>query len=425
MSNTNHVVSCLLAIACCSVFFVHPVHAFTANSLDIVVEKNGDATATFRFTLEGIVENAIPQSVLEDQLKKGLSTGPEPPDLISMDRSNAVLLLRKFADTSDVETGTEYRTESMDFKKAEVALQNSGLGGAVTADFTPDSVTVTFPDSYKKSFSNVDSLPAITHTVIDPTRTPRATAAPGGAITDGNPATGLAASGSMSVNSSPEGVKVYVDSQYIGDASSVFFGIAPGVHAVEFRKEDYDPVSRNVTVLAGKTTHVMVVLMYNPPATSDVSPSFPWPALLVVIIGLAVIAAGGYFWWSEREKKERGDQGDAGQKTIPGSAPAEKKAPGGNAEVKSSIVIRDITGTPAVHEKQKPATAPPTPARTSPPQHPVVRTTQIADVPGMPPLPKDDGGKKIARNPGVVKVSVLKDIPDEKPAEDKGGEQDG
>src|SRR5512136_1043607 len=148
MSYTYNVILCCLVLACCNLFMVIPVHAFTANSLDITVDKNGDAIATFRFTLEGFIENSIPQSTLEEELKKGLTTSTEPPELKSMDRSSAVLLMKKFADTLDVATGTEYRTATMDFKKAEVALQNSALGGVVTADFSPEKIVLTFPDSY-------------------------------------------------------------------------------------------------------------------------------------------------------------------------------------------------------------------------------------------------------------------------------------
>ena len=102
---------------------ISPVHAFTANSLDITISKDGDATASFRFTLEGILENAIPQSMLEEELKKGLTTSSDPPVLLSMDKSGATQFLKKFADTADVPQGTEYRTASMNFQKAEIALK--------------------------------------------------------------------------------------------------------------------------------------------------------------------------------------------------------------------------------------------------------------------------------------------------------------
>lgn len=119
-TNNQRIILVSFSIA---VLMMIPAAAFTANSLDISVGENGDAIAVFSFTLEGFVENAIPQSMLEEQLLKGLSTSSDPPELISMDRSSATIRMKKFADTSDVPTGTEYRTASMNFKKAEIALQ--------------------------------------------------------------------------------------------------------------------------------------------------------------------------------------------------------------------------------------------------------------------------------------------------------------
>ena len=36
----------------------------------------------------------------------------------------------------------------MNFKKAEIALQNSALSSVVTADFSPAKVKITFPDNF-------------------------------------------------------------------------------------------------------------------------------------------------------------------------------------------------------------------------------------------------------------------------------------
>ena len=415
MSYTNHIILCGLMLACCSFFIVSPVHAFTANSLDITVDKNGDAIATFRFTLEGFIENAIPQSVLEDELKKGLTTSSEPPELKSMDKSSAVLLMKKFADTSDVPTGTEYRTATMDFKKAEIALQNSGLSGAVSADFSPDKITLTFPDSYKREFFNVDVLPAVFHTVIDPSKTPQTTAIPGAteisgaAITPEVPVT----TGSMNVTSSPPDVKVYLDSNYVGEAPSVFPDIASGIHTVDFRKDSFESVSKNVTIIAGKTTNVMVVLKYIPPEITETTSSFPWLPLLVVITGLIVIAIGGYYYWSEKRKRvwgeeeeskteKTGDRESAGKKIIIKDTVADDiliKENGTKNTVVKDIVVKDTILKDTVIKNAVPKN---TVIKTTELKNPVVKSTAL----------KDTAGKKAVRKDTVVKLSILKDIPD-------------
>jgi hypothetical protein len=327
-----------LLLACCIFFIVLPAHAFTANTLDITVEKDGDAVATFRFALEGFIENSIPQSILEEELKKGLTTSSDPPELISMDKSSAVLLLKKFADTSDVPTGTEYRTAMMDFKKAEIALQNSALSSAVSADFSPEKIVITFPDSYQREFSNVDVLPAVSHTVIDPFKTP----AP--ALTAAVPSVTAVPSltGSMNVTSSPPDMKVYLDSGYIGEAPAFFPEIPAGTHNLGFSKDGYEPASKNVTINPGKTTQVMVVLKYIPPVPADDTSSFSGLFLIFLILALIAIAGGAYYFWSEKRKKAWSDEED-----YEGDAAGEEEPTGtGTASAPSvfkDTVIREMT----------------------------------------------------------------------------------
>jgi hypothetical protein len=389
MTYTNTVILCGLMLVCCSIFLIHPAHAFTANSLDITIDEKGDAIATFRFTLDGIIENAIPQSVLEEELKKGLTTSSEPPELKSMDKSSAVLLMKGFADTSDVPTGKEYRSATMDFKKAEIALENSAISSAVSADFSPEKITLTFPDSYKREFSNVDILPAVFHTVEDPVKIAalaQAQASNGSAA----PAVtaGPSAKGSVNVTSSPQNVKVFLDAGYIGESPSVFPGIAPGTHAMEFRKDGFSTIRKNVTVNAGRTTNVMVVLTYIPATATEGTSSFPWVPLLVVIIGLAVIAIGGYYYWTEKKKKEWGDGEEPEPEKIRNPDPA------GKNPVIQDIVIKDTT-----------------------PQKTVVKTSLLKDLPAETtadknPVLNTTAGKNSTPGNTVVKVTILKDIPD-------------
>ncbi len=108
----------LCGILCIAFLLVAPVHAFTADSLVITVAKNGDATAAFTYSLDGVIENAIPESILQEQLVKGLATSSDPPEILSFSKSEADLYLKNFAMVTDVPTGTEYQTASMDFKKS-------------------------------------------------------------------------------------------------------------------------------------------------------------------------------------------------------------------------------------------------------------------------------------------------------------------
>ena len=254
-----------------AVFFC-PASAFTANTLDITVDETGDAIAIFRFTLEGFLENAIPQSILEEELLKGLGTSSEPPELITMDRSSATIRMKKFASLFDVPTGTEYRTVSMDFKKAEVALQQSAVNSIVSADFSPATITVTFPDAYNRRFTDSDVLPALSHIIIDPVKAASAAQNP-------------SASGAIKVVSTPEGARVEIDGIYVGTAPATFTEIPEGPHTLRFSMDNYESVEKTVTVKEGQTIQISVFLAYAQP-TPTYAPGF---AGVVALFGIALL----------------------------------------------------------------------------------------------------------------------------------------
>ncbi len=185
-----------------------------------------------------------------------------------MNRSSATLLMKNFASTQDVPQGTEYQTGSMDFKKAEIALKNSAVSSVITADFSPAEVTVTFPDGYARSFSNVDSLPSLTHTVIDPAK-----------------AAAAVTTGAINVSASPTEAEVYIDGTYAGNAPSLFSDIAAGTHTLGFQKDGYEPVTKIVNVTAGSTLEVSVFLASATPTTA--AGYHPLPGFGGLIAGIA------------------------------------------------------------------------------------------------------------------------------------------
>jgi hypothetical protein len=271
-----------LFLGCCiAMLVIVPSQAFTANSLDITLDASGDAVAKFQFTLEDLLENAIPQSMLEEELLKGLTISSEPPKLLSMDRSSATILMKKFADKKDVPQGTEYQTAPMNFQKAEIALKSSALSSVITADFSPSKIIVTFPDAYTRKFSNAAVLPSITHTIIDPAKAANAPVQP--------------SKGTIDISSSPELVHISLDDVYIGDSPARFDEITPNEHTLTFSKEGYSPVTRTVNVIAGQTVKVSAILQYAAPTPAPVSyPVFGFEgiaACLAVLICMGIIIA--------------------------------------------------------------------------------------------------------------------------------------
>lgn len=286
MADPSYHITRWIVGACAVLMLAGTVSAFTANSLDITIDKSGDATAVFAFTLDGVIENAIPQSVLEEQLVKGLG-GSADTTLLSMDRSSASLLMKKFADVKDVPQGTEYMTGSMDFKKADIALKSSAVSTVITADFSPSRITVTFPDKYARTFNDVDALPALSHTIVDPAKAAAATQVP--------------TTGAIQVTATPENTEVWIDGVYQGNAPQTFSDLAPGTHALQFKKTGYSPTSKNVNVTAGKTLKVSVVLAIDESATTPTTPASPGFGTLTA--GTA-LAAGAILLCSCRRNRQ-------------------------------------------------------------------------------------------------------------------------
>lgn len=278
VTNISRTCSLLVLMAGIAVLLFCPASAFTANSLDITVDETGDAIAVFRFTLEGFLENAIPQSILEEELLKGLGTSSEPPELITMDRSSATIRLKQFASLFDVPTGTEYRTVSMDFKKAEIALQQSAVNSVVSADFSPAVITVTFPDTYNRRFTDADTLPSLTHIIIDQAKAASAVQVP-------------TTNGAIKVVSTPEGANVEIDGNFVGTAPATFTDIPAGSHTLRFSMKNYESVEKTVTVKEGQTIQISVFLAYVQPTPTQ-APGFAGGVALAGIALLLVVMAG-------------------------------------------------------------------------------------------------------------------------------------
>jgi hypothetical protein len=148
----------------------------------------------------------------------------------------------------------------MNFKKAEIAVKESALSSVVSADFSPATAKVTFADNYNRQFENSDVLPSITHIIIDPAKA---------AAVPQTPATG----GAIKVVSSPAGVQVAIDGSPAGTAPYTFTDIPAGPHTLTFSKENYQSVSKTVTVKTGQTIQVSAFLAYVEPVATQ-SPGF-------------------------------------------------------------------------------------------------------------------------------------------------------
>jgi hypothetical protein len=117
-------------------------------------------------------------------------------------------------------------------------------------------------------------LPAITHIVIDPSKSSAS------AIPD--------LTGTLNVTASPSSIKVYIDGNYAGDTPGTFSEIPAGTHAVQFQKEGYQPVTKSIAIVEGRTTSVFVFLESIAQPTTAAKEILPLPGFGLFITGLAV-----------------------------------------------------------------------------------------------------------------------------------------
>ncbi len=106
--------------------------------------------------------------------------------------------------------------------------------------------------------------------------------------------------GGITISSEPSGAQVWMDGTLAGSTPLTLTNVTEGDHAVEIRKEGFEPVLENVTVTGGENATVESVLAPGSgtrtpaetiPGTPRAAPTripFPIAALLIGLAGLAV-----------------------------------------------------------------------------------------------------------------------------------------
>jgi hypothetical protein len=145
-----------------------PVQAFTAKSLDIVVQGNGDAVITFDYALD-LMENAAVFTRMADpsaELKKAIDANfNSNADVIGTSNNEAVVLVHGFAGSSRTGNAITLTTPALSFQSAERVLQQYWFAPLINVDFSPEITRVVFPDGYVEQYANQIAIPRITHTL--------------------------------------------------------------------------------------------------------------------------------------------------------------------------------------------------------------------------------------------------------------------
>jgi hypothetical protein len=153
---------CILAVA------IMPVQAFTAKSLTISLAPDGDARVDMHYELSFLEQTAVFLKLADPaaELKKAFdSHASEPVTVPQATSSSAVVLIPGFATINEGTRQVRMTTPTVSFEKAQQVINNYWFAPLVSPDFSPEVTTVIFPDGYEKQFSDVITVPSLSHTL--------------------------------------------------------------------------------------------------------------------------------------------------------------------------------------------------------------------------------------------------------------------
>ena len=153
----------ILAISVC------PVQAFTAKTLDIVVQDNGDALITFDYDLSWYENVAVFAQITNpgNELKRALESNfGKKVDVITTTGNQAQILVHGFASRSVKDNLVTMVTPALSFDSAEKILKQYWFAPLINVDFSPAVTRVVFPDGYIATFNDQIAIPNINHILI-------------------------------------------------------------------------------------------------------------------------------------------------------------------------------------------------------------------------------------------------------------------
>jgi len=154
-----------LCVVCLAVM---PAQAFTAKTLTISLDQNGNAQADMQYDLSFAEQAAIffhaadPATLLQNALQENLN---RPVTVGKADMSSADVTIGSFADVTTNAGTTTMTTPSFSFAAAQKAIKNEWYAPLISADFAPQTTTITFPDGYQSSFADQISIPSVSHQI--------------------------------------------------------------------------------------------------------------------------------------------------------------------------------------------------------------------------------------------------------------------
>ena len=161
--NRIRAVSLLLVL---SLLVVTPGAALHARYLDIVIDRDGDATITFEYTLPWVEKVLAFLGAVKPERDLGqilaATTGGRVERLPSVEGA-ASFSVGRFANITATPGLTIYDTHALDLGWGQAGYESSVLAPLLEPDFSPEVTVIRFPDAYSLTYRNLLQIPNVTH----------------------------------------------------------------------------------------------------------------------------------------------------------------------------------------------------------------------------------------------------------------------
>ncbi|MFA5237461.1 MAG: hypothetical protein WC362_06365 [Methanoregula sp.] len=158
----------LIGCLCIVCLAVMPAQAFTAKTLTITLDGNGNAQADMQYELAFTEQAAVffhaadPATTLQNALQNNLN---RQVTVTKADTSSADVIIPSFATVSQNGGTTIMTTPAFSFASAQQAIKDQWYAPFISADFAPQTTTITFPDGYQATYTSQISIPSASHQI--------------------------------------------------------------------------------------------------------------------------------------------------------------------------------------------------------------------------------------------------------------------
>jgi hypothetical protein len=143
-----------------------PATALHTRYLEIVIDRGGDATVTFEYSLSLLEQCLAFLGAINPDRDLGqilaAATGGKV-ETLSAGGGATLYSVKGFALVGEDGTGTTYRTATLNLSWGQAGYESSILAPLLEPDFSPDVAIIRFPDAYSVTLRDQLLIPNTTH----------------------------------------------------------------------------------------------------------------------------------------------------------------------------------------------------------------------------------------------------------------------